>query len=76
MQLYRIKIEADIYAAADWDEIKKDLVIGFKDVDGNITEKVPGKYEAIKILDIKNDEYKIEKSLNKELLNEEPLDKE
>jgi len=76
MQLYRIKIEADIYAAADWDEIKKDLVIGYKDADGNITEKVPGKYEAIKILDIKNDEYKIEKSLNKELLNEDPLDKE
>jgi len=76
MQLYRIKIEADIYAAADWDEIKKDLVIGYKDADGNITEKVPGKYEAIKILDIKNDEYKIEKSHNKELLNEDPLDKE
>ena len=76
MQLYRIKIEADIYAAADWDEIKKDLVIGYKDADGNITEKIPGKYESIKILDIKNDEYKIEKSHNKELLNEDPLDKE
>ena len=23
MQLYRIKIEADVYAASDWDEIKK-----------------------------------------------------
>ena len=74
MQLYRIKIEADVYAASDWDEIKKDLVIGYKDADGNITEKIPGKYESIKILDIKNDEYKIEKSLDKELLNEEPLD--
>ena len=76
MQLYRIKIEADVYAASDWDEIKKDLVIGYKDADGNITEKIPGKYESIKILDIKNDEYKIEKSHNKELLNEKPLDKE
>jgi len=76
MQLYRIKIEADVYAASDWDEIKKDLVIGYKDADGNIAEKIPGKYESIKILDIKNDEYKIEKSLDKELLNEEPLDKE
>jgi hypothetical protein len=74
MKLYRIKIEADVYAASDWDEIKKDLVIGYKDADGNITEKIPGKYESIKILDIKNDEYKIEKSLDKELLNEEPLD--
>ena len=61
MQLYRIKIVADIYAATDWEDIKKDLVIGYKDADGNITEKVPGKYEAIKILDIKNDEYKIDK---------------
>ena len=74
MKLYRIKIEADVYAASDWDDIKKDLVIGYKDADGNITEKIPGKYESIKILDIKNDEYKIEKSLDKELLNEEPLD--
>ena len=61
MQLYRIKIVADIYAATDLEDIKKDLVIGYKDADGNITEKVPGKYEAIKILDIKNDEYKIDK---------------
>ena len=61
MQLYRIKIVADIYAATDLEDIKKDLVIGYKDADGNITEKVPGKYEAIKILNIKNDEYKIDK---------------
>ena len=61
MQLYRIKIVADIYAATDLEDIKKDLVIGYKDANGNITEKVPGKYEAIKILDIKNDEYKIDK---------------
>ena len=64
MQLYRIKIEADVYAASDWDEIKKDLVIGYKDADGNITEKIPGKYESIKILDITNDEYRIEKTLD------------
>ena len=62
MQLYRIKIVADIYAAPDWEDIKKDLVVGYKDADGNITEKVPGKYEAIKILSVTNDEYnKIEK---------------
>jgi|TARA_B110000908_G_C9989444_1_gene329109 hypothetical protein len=66
MKLYRIKIEADVYAASDWDEIKKDLVIGYKDADGNITEKIPGKYESIKILEITNDEYTIEKTLDKD----------
>ena len=65
MQLYRIKIEADIYAAADWDEIKKDLVIGYKDADGNITEKIPGKYESIKCVSITNDQYKIKQELDK-----------
>ena len=59
MKLYRIKIEADVYAASDWDEIKKDLVVAFKDKDGNLTEMVPGKYEAIKVLEISNDQYKI-----------------
>ena len=30
-----------------------------KDKDGKLTEKVPGKYESIKIISITNDRYKI-----------------
>ena len=44
---------------SNWDEIKKDMVIAFKDKDGKLTEKVPGKYESIKIISITNDRYKI-----------------
>jgi hypothetical protein len=59
MELYRVKVVADVYADSNWDEIKKDLVVAFKDKDGNLTEMVPGKYEAIKVLEISNDQYKI-----------------
>lgn len=61
MQIYRVTIEADVYANTDWNSIKNDLVIGYKDADGNISTTVPGKYEAIKVLSVTNDEYKIEK---------------
>ena len=59
MELYPVKVVADVYADSDWDEIKKDMVIAFKDKDGNLTEMVPGKYESIKIVSITNDQYKI-----------------
>ena len=59
MELYQVKVVADVYADSDWDEIKKDMVIAFKDKDGNLTEMVPGKYESIKIVSIINDQYKI-----------------
>ena len=59
MELYRVKVVADVYADSNWDEIKEDLVVAFKDKDGNLTEMVPGKYEAIKVLEISNDQYKI-----------------
>ena len=59
MELYRVKVVADVYADSNWDEIKKDLVVAFKDKDGNLTEMVPGKYESIKIISINNDRYKI-----------------
>ena len=59
MELYRVKVVADVYADSNWDEIKKDLVVAFKDKDGNLTEMVPGKYESIKIVSITNDRYKI-----------------
>ena len=59
MELYQVKVIADVYADSNWDEIKKDLVVAFKDKDGNLTEMVPGKYEAIKVLEISNDQYKI-----------------
>jgi len=59
MELYQVKVVADVYADSDWDEIKKDMVIAFKDKDGNLTEMVPGKYESIKIVSITNDRYKI-----------------
>ena len=59
MQLYQVKVVADVYADSDWDEIKKDMVIAFKDKDGNLKEMVPGKYESIKIVSITNDQYKI-----------------
>ena len=59
MELYQVKVVADVYADSDWDEIKKDMVIAFKDKDGNLTEMVPGKYESIKIVSITNDQYKI-----------------
>ena len=59
MELYQVKVVADVYADSDWDEIKKDMVIAFKDKDGNLKEMVPGKYESIKIISINNDRYKI-----------------
>ena len=59
MELYQVKVVADVYADSNWDEIKKDMVIAFKDKDGKLTEKVPGKYESIKIISITNDRYKI-----------------
>ena len=59
MDLYQVKVVADVYADSNWDEIKKDMVIAFKDKDGNLKEMVPGKYESIKIISITNDQYKI-----------------
>jgi hypothetical protein len=59
MELYQVKVIADVYADSNWDEIKKDMVIAFKDKDGNLKEMVPGKYESIKIISINNDRYKI-----------------
>ena len=59
MELYQVKVVADVYADSDWDEIKKDMIIAFKDKDGNLKEMVPGKYESIKIISITNDRYKI-----------------
>ena len=59
MELYQVKVVAEVYADSDWDEIKKDMVIAFKDKDGNLKEMVPGKYESIKIISINNDRYKI-----------------
>ena len=59
MELYQVKVVADVYADSDWDEIKKDMVIAFKDKDGNLKEMLPGKYESIKIISITNDRYKI-----------------
>ena len=59
MELYQVKEVADVYADSNWDEIKKDMVIAFKDKDGNLKEMVPGKYESIKIISITNDRYKI-----------------
>ena len=59
MELYQVKVVADVYADSDWDEIKKDMIIAFKDKDGNLKEMVPGKYESIKIISINNDRYKI-----------------
>ena len=59
MELYQVKVVADVYADSDGDQIKKDMVIAFKDKDGNLKEMVPGKYESIKIISITNDRYKI-----------------
>ena len=59
MELYQVKVVADVCADSDWDQIKKDMVIAFKDKDGNLKEMVPGKYESIKIISITNDRYKI-----------------
>ena len=59
MELYQVKVVADVYADSDWDQIKKDMVIAFKDKDGNLKEMVPGKYESIKIISITNDRYMI-----------------
>ena len=59
MELYQVKVIADVYADSNWDEIKKDMIIAFKDKDGNLKEMVPGKYESIKIISITNDRYKI-----------------
>ena len=59
MELYQVKVVADVYADSDWDQIKKDMVIAFKDKDGNLKERVQGKYESIKIISITNDRYKI-----------------
>ena len=59
MELYQVKVIADVYADSNWDEIKIDMVIAFRDTDGYLTEMVPGKYESIKIVSITNDRYKI-----------------
>tara|TARA_Y100000994_G_scaffold163505_1_gene134296 strand:- start:1128 stop:1319 length:192 start_codon:yes stop_codon:yes gene_type:complete len=59
MELYQVKVVADVYADSNWDEIKKDMVIAFKDKDGNLKEMVPGKYESIKVISITNDRYKV-----------------
>tara|TARA_B100000902_G_C26766307_1_gene648168 strand:- start:48 stop:236 length:189 start_codon:yes stop_codon:yes gene_type:complete len=59
MELYQVRVVADVYADTDWDSIKKDLVIAIKDKNGNLTEKVPGKYESVKVVSITNDQYKI-----------------
>ena len=59
MQLYQVKVVADVYADTDWDSIKKDLVLAIRDKDGNLVEKIPGKYESIKCVSITNDQYKI-----------------
>ena len=59
MELYQVKVVADVYADSDWDEIKKDMVIAFKDKNGNLKEMVPGKYESIKVISITNDRYKV-----------------
>ena len=59
MELYQVKVVADVYADSNWDEIKKDMVIAFKDKDGKLTEMIPGKYESIKIISITNDRYKV-----------------
>ena len=59
MELYQVKVVADVYADSDWDEIKKDMVMAFKDKDGNLKEMVPGKYESIKVISITNDRYKV-----------------
>ena len=58
MKLYRITIEADVYADEDWDSIKDKLLVAYKTADGEIVTERPGKYEAIKILKISNDEQK------------------
>jgi len=58
MKLYRITIEADVYADEDWDSIKDKLLIAYKTADGEIVAERPGKYEAIKIINISNDEQK------------------
>ena len=59
MELYQVKVVADVYADSNWDEIKKDMVIAFKDKDGKLTEMIPGKYESIKKISITNDRYKV-----------------
>lgn len=58
MKLYRITIEADVYADEDWDSIKDKLLVAYKTADGEIVTERPGKYEAIKIINISNDEQK------------------
>ncbi len=58
MKLYRITIEADVYADEDWDSIKDKLLVAYKTADGEIVTERPGKYEAIKIINISNDEKK------------------
>jgi len=58
MKLYRITIEADVYADEDWDSIKDKLLVAYKTADGEIVAERPGKYEAIKIINISNDEQK------------------
>ena len=58
MKLYRITIEADVYADEDWNSIKDKLLVAYKTADGEIVTERPGKYEAIKIINISNDEQK------------------
>ena len=66
MELYQVWVVADVYADTDWESIKKDLVLAIKDKDGNLVEKIPGKYESIKCISITNDQYKIKEALDKE----------
>mgnify|MGYP001283140000 CR=1 FL=1 len=58
MKLYRITIEADVYGDEDWDSIKDKLLVAYQTTDGEIVTERPGKYEAIKIINITNDEKK------------------
>jgi hypothetical protein len=58
MKLYRITIEADVYGDEDWDTIKDKLLVAYKTTDGEVVTERPGKYEAIKIINITNDEQK------------------
>jgi hypothetical protein len=58
MKLYRITIEADVYGDEDWDTIKDKLLVAYKTTDGEVVTERHGKYEAIKIINITNDEQK------------------
>ena len=66
MELYQVRVVADVYADTYWESIKKDLVLAIKDKDCNLVEKIPGKYESIKCISITNAQYKIKEALDKE----------